>query len=420
MTETSWSRFSHMFSFDHLLLGSAILLLLSIFASKAARRLGVPSLLLFLAIGMLAGSDGISGIYFDNPKLAQSLGVLSLALILFSGGLDTDIREIRPIIWQGLSLSALGVLLTSVATACFTTFVLGFTWMESLLLGAIMSATDAAAVFTVLKSNRTGLKGSLEPLLELESGSNDPMAVFLTVALTTKIMHPELAWANLGILFVQQIVLGAVIGFSLGKLVQYAINKLKLEHEGLYPVFTLALVLFTYATAASVEGSGFLAVYLAGLVLGNGEIIHRRSLLHFHDGLAWLTQIAMFLVLGLLVFPSRLPGLFGIGTALALFLMFVARPLGVFVSLMFALLGFKEKLFVSWVGLRGSVPIVLATFPLLGGVPHADKFFHLVFFVVLISVAVQGTTLTSIARILGLTEQTHAHKHVLSEAIQAG
>lgn len=383
---------------EYVLLGASILLIVSIIASKAASRLGIPTLLLFLFIGMLAGSDGLGGIYFDDPRLAQSIGVVALAYILFAGGLDTEWQSVRPVLWRGLTLSTLGVLITAVLLGWFATVALGFTWLEGLLLGAIVSSTDAAAVFAVLRSRSVGLRGHLKPLLELESGSNDPMAVFLTAGFTSLLVQPDAAITDLIPAFVQQMALGAGLGYVMGRGMVLLTNRARLEYEGLYPVLTLALVLLTYGATTVVEGNGFLAVYVAGLVMGNSTFVHKKSLMRFHDGVAWLMQIVMFLTLGLLVFPSRLPPIMGAGLLTAAFLMFVARPVAVFVALLPVRMALREKLMVAWVGLRGAVPIILATFPLLARVPQADLFFNLVFFIVLTSVLLQGTSIPFIAR----------------------
>lgn len=386
------------FPIEYLLLGASVLLLVSVIASKASGHLGVPALLLFLAIGMLAGSDGPGGIHFDNPWLAQSLGVVALSFILFAGGLDTDWAAVRPVARKGLALSTIGVCFTALSVSWFTTVMLQFSWLEGVLLGAIVSSTDAAAVFAVLRSKRVTLKGQIKPLLELESGSNDPMAVFLTVGLIALITIPEASFLDLIPMFIRQMVLGAVLGYSMGKGMVLLVNRLRLEYEGLYPVLTLSLVLMTYSASSWLGGNGFLAVYLAGLVMGNADFVHKRSLMRFHDGLAWLMQIAMFLTLGLQVFPSRLVPIAGVGLLVSLFLMLIARPVAVFLTLLPAKLSLREKSMVSWVGLRGAVPIILATFPLLAHVPQADLIFHLVFFIVLTSVLLQGTSIPLVAK----------------------
>jgi len=380
----------------------AILIFFSILASKVSDRVGVPALLLFLAIGMLAGSDGLGGIYFDNTAIAQYIGVIALALILFSGGLDTDLESIRPVLRAGLSLSILCGPITALLVGVAVYYLLDFSLLEGLLLGAIVCSTDAAAVFSILRSRGVSLKGGLKPLLELESGSNDPMAVFLTISLVSLLTLPEYSPTQMVLSFVRQLAIGTLVGYGVGRLSVLLVNRIKLFYEGLYPVLILAIVFFTYGLAGYLGGSGFLAVYLAGLVLGNAEFIHRRSLLRFFDGMAWLMQIAMFLTLGLLVFPSQLPAVAVQGLLIAAILMFVARPLGVYVSLLRSRYPFAEKTFIAWVGLRGAAPIVLATFPLLAGVENANGLFNLVFFVVLTSVLLQGPSIPFVARLLGV------------------
>ncbi|MFY9556261.1 MAG: potassium/proton antiporter [Blastocatellia bacterium] len=391
-----------MTSIEHILVVASILLLLSVLASKASAKLGIPALLLFLVLGMLAGSDGPGGIYFDNARIAQSLGVVALALILFSGGLNTEWSSVRPVLWHGLALSTVGVFITATVVGLFAKAVLGFTLLEGVLLGAIVSATDAAAVFSVLRARSVGLKGHVRPLLELESGSNDPMSVFLTTGLIGLMTQPESSAFGLIPIFIQQMALGAAIGYVLGRLTVLITNRLGLEFEGLYPVLTLSMILLTYGASHSLGGNGFLAVYIAGLVMGKSDFIHKKSVMRFHDGLAWLMQIAMFLALGLLVFPSRLLPIVALGLLASLFLIFVARPVSVFVTLAFSKMGFNEKVMISWVGLRGAVPIVLATFPLLAGMPKAEMIFDLVFFIVLTSILLQGTTIPLFARWLRL------------------
>jgi cell volume regulation protein A len=380
----------------------AVMLLLSVLASKASGKLGVPALLLFLGIGMLAGSDGVGGIYFDNPWLAQLLGSIALAYILFAGGLQTQWKVARPILAPALVLSTFGVILTATAVGLFTHYFLHFTLLEGLLLGAVVSSTDAAAVFSILRSKETRLRGKLEPLLEMESGSNDPMAVFLTLGFTHLLSNPDASALSLVPMFFLQFGIGSLAGFLIGKGSVRLINGLKLTEDGLYPVLTTAIVIFTYGLTTSLRGNGFLAVYLAGLILGNSGFIHKKSLTHFHDGLAWLMQIVMFLILGLQVFPSQLPSVAGIGLLIAAFLILIARPLSVFAGLLPFKFRVREKAMIAWVGLRGAAPIVLATFPLLAGLPESGLLFHLVFFVVLVSVLLQGSSVAVVARWLGV------------------
>ena len=387
---------------ENILLIGSILLLLSILASKAIGKLGIPTLIIFLVVGMLAGSDGIGGIHFDDPNLAQSLGVIALSFILFSGGLETKWESVKPVLWQGVTLSTLGVLLTASSLGLFISYISDFTLTEGLLIGAIVSSTDAAAVFSILRSKSIGLKGNLRPLLELESGSNDPMAYFLTIGITSLLVHKDTSFASLIPLFFQQMIIGAIAGFLLGKFMTWTLNKINLDYDGLYPVLTLALVFFTYSITTYFNGNGFLAVYLSAIILGNQNFIHKKSIIRFYDGQAWLMQIVMFITLGLLVFPKQILPFIGTGLVIALFLMFVARPLAVFLCLLFFKMKNRERLLVSWVGLRGAVPIIFATYPLLQGVEKSAMIFNIVFFIVLASVILQGTTIPIVAKWLYL------------------
>lgn len=391
------------FTFQEILLGCSILLLFAILASKASGKTGLPLLLFFLSVGMLAGSDGIGGIYFDNYKAAESLGSISLALIIFSGGLDTKWESIKPILWRGISLSTLGVLITALTVGVFVSWVTDFTLLEGLLLGSIVSSTDAAAVFSILRTKNIGLKRNLRPTLEFESGSNDPMAYFLTVGMTGLVMNADSSIVSLIPSFFIQMFVGSAGGYFMGKASLWIINHIKLENDGLYSVLTLALAILTFAGTNFVNGNGFLAVYIAGIVLGNNSFIHKKSLIRFYDGIAWLMQILLFITLGLLVFPKQILPVMGIGLLISFFLIFVARPISVFISLLFFRMSVREKTYISWVGLRGAVPIVFATYPLLSGVERAETIFHIVFLIVLTSVILQGTTLGVVANWLHLS-----------------
>lgn len=377
---------------------AAGLFLLSVFLSKVSEKLGVPALLVFLGIGMLAGSEGPGGIYFDNALIAQTIGTIALVFILFAGGLDTDWQQVRPILRHGISLATIGVALTALATAAFTHLVLNFPWPQSLLIGAIVSSTDAAAVFSVLRSRNVSLRGNLRPLLELESGSNDPMAVFLTIGILEVIRHPGMSYATLIPMFALQMGIGLATGFVAGRLTLTLLNRLRLEYEGLYPVLTASVVVFLYGVTTHFNGSGFLAVYVAALMIGNRSFVRKKTLVQFHDGLAWIMQITMFLTLGLLVFPKQLPSVAVDGLIVSAVLMFIARPLAVFVTSVFTNTPFRDKLVISWVGLRGAVPIILATFPLLAGIDGDHKIFNIVFFVVLTSVLLQGPSIPFFAK----------------------
>jgi cell volume regulation protein A len=387
---------------EYVLLIGSLLIVVSIGIARLSENLGVPALLLFLGIGMLAGSEGPGGIYFDDAHLSQSVGVIALVFILFAGGLDTEWSEVKPVFRQATILATLGVFLTAMAVGLFVYIVLEFSLLTGLLLGAVVSSTDAAAVFSVLRSKNISLSGRLKPLLELESGSNDPMAVLLTIGIIQIITNPETSPGTLALLFVVQMGLGIVFGIGFGKAMVFLLNRLKSYYEGVYPVFSLAFAALAYGATAVAGGSGFLAVYLMGIVAGNSEFIQKKSMMRFFDGLAWLSQIAMFLTLGLLVFPSHIIPIIWAGLLCSAFLMFAARPLSVFLSLLFERIGWREKTLVSWVGLRGSVPIVLATFPLLAGLEDAEAIFNIVFFIVLTSALLQGWSIPVVARLLRL------------------
>ena len=387
---------------ENIILVGSLLLFISIIAGKTSYRFGVPTLLLFLAIGMLAGTDGIGGINFDNPKLAQFIGVISLNFILFSGGLDTNWTSVKPIVKEGIVLSTLGVFLTAMTLGGFVYLVTDFTIYESMLLGSIVSSTDAAAVFSILRSKSLALKSNLRPTLELESGSNDPMAYVLTIACLTLVVNQDQSVLSIIPLFFKQMVIGGIAGFGFGKLSKIIINKIKLDFEGLYPVLVIALMYITFSATDFVGGNGFLAIYICAVYLGNQDLIHKNTILKMFDGLAWLMQIVLFLTLGLLVFPSQMVPYVGIGLLVSLFLIIVARPLSVFISLAFFKMKMRRRLYISWVGLRGAVPIVFATYPLLAGAEKANVIFNIVFFISVTSVIIQGTTLSVVAKWLNV------------------
>ncbi len=395
---------------ENILLVGSLLLFVSIIVGKTSYKFGVPTLLLFLAIGMSAGSDGIGGINFDNPQIAQFIGIVSLNFILFSGGLDTNWTSVKPILKEGLVLSTLGVLLTALSLGTFVWFVTDFTIYESMLLGSIVSSTDAAAVFSILRSKSLALKTNLRPTLELESGSNDPMAYVLTIAFLTLVINQDQSIISIIPLFLQQMILGGVAGFAFGRLSKFIINKIKLDFEGLYPVLVIALMFITFSATDFVGGNGFLAIYICAVYLGNQDIIHKKTILKMYDGLAWLMQIVLFLTLGLLVFPSQIIPYFGIGILISLFLIIVARPLSVFISLVFFKMKLRRRFYISWVGLRGAVPIVFATYPLLAGIDKANMIFNIVFFISVTSVLIQGTTLSIVAKWLNVALPEKAKK----------
>jgi potassium/hydrogen antiporter len=395
--------FTHEPEATALLLATCGLLLgVSVVFSRASERIGVPIALLFLVIGMLSGSEGIGGIEFDDYQFAFRVGVLALALILFDGGLNTPLTAVRRAAAPAGVLATVGVAGTASLIAAGA-HSLGLGWREALLLGAVVSSTDAAAVFAVLRGSGLQLKRRVGVTLEVESGINDPVAVILTTVLTQNLLTPGAAGGlRIPLEVAQQLVVGAVVGAGVGYGGRHLLSRLSLPSGGLYPVMTLSLGLLAFGVATLAHGSGFLAVYLAGLLLGNGPLPYRTGLLRVHDALAWLSQVGMFLILGLLVFPSRLLEVAGVGLALALMLAFVVRPLVVALCLLPFRYPRKEVLFIGWVGLRGAVPIVLATFPVLAGAPGAGRLFDLVFFIVVANALVPGATVAWVTQKLGL------------------
>lgn len=392
-------------SLESILLVSSLLLIFSVLSSRISSKFGVPALLLFLGIGMLAGSEGPGQIDFDNYPLSFAIGSVCLAIIIFDGGLQTSWKSVRPVLPLGISLSFLGTVVTGISTGLFAHYALNLSLIEGLLLGAIVSSTDAAAVFNILGAKSLALKGSLKQTLEFEAGSNDPVAIFLTVSMLSLALAPEeqSLFSLLGMFFLQG-GLGLLLGWVGGQGIRWLINNVGIEFEGLYSVLLLGLVICLFAGVTSLGGSGFLAVYIAGLVVGNTDLLHKGTIVRFSDGVAWIAQIIVFLTLGLLCFPSHLMVVWREGILLALFMMFIARPLSVyFAAPRPSSLGKPERLFISWVGLRGAAPIILATLPMGAGLPNSEYFFNLVFFVVLISVIAQGITIPWVAKKVGVT-----------------
>ncbi|MDO5510732.1 MAG: potassium/proton antiporter [Weeksellaceae bacterium] len=395
---------------ENILLVGSLLLLISVIAGKTSYRFGVPTLILFLAIGMLAGSEGIGGIAFNDPQIAQFIGIVSLNFILFSGGLDTNWRSVKPILREGVVLSTLGVFLTAMTLGMFVYWVTDFTIYESLLLGSIVSSTDAAAVFSILRSKSLALKTNLRPTLELESGSNDPMAYVLTLAFLSLVINQDQDVTSIIPMFFVQMILGGIAGLGFGKLTKFIINRIRLDFEGLYPVLMIAMMFITFSATDYVGGNGFLAIYICAVFLGNQDLIHKKTILQMYDGLAWLMQIVLFLTLGLLVTPSDMVPFIGIGLLISIFLILVARPISVFLGLAFFKMKMRRRVYISWVGLRGAVPIVFATYPLLAGVEKAHIIFNIVFFISVTSVLIQGTTLSVVAKWLHVAIPEKAKK----------
>ncbi len=384
---------------NEILLIASILLISAIIFNKIGGKFGVPSLVIFILVGILAGSDGILGIYFEDFTLAQFVGIVAISYILFMGGLSVNIKELKPVVTEGSVLATLGVFATGIIVGLCSYFLLDLPMLECMLLGAIISSTDAAAVFGVLRSKSISLDYNLKPLLEFESGSNDPMAVFLTLGVIGLITG-QLDSLGLVFDFFKQMLLGIAFGYLIARGTAWIINRIRLEYDSLYVVITLASVLFTYSFISIIGGNGFIGVYICGLALASMKFVNKKTLIKFHDAVAWLMQIVMFLILGLLVNFKDGFAYTKQAFLIALILTFVARPIAVFLTTFPFKRSLKEKLMISWVGLRGAAPIVLATFPLTENVPHAMEIFNIVFFVVIISVLLQGTTIPYFAKLL--------------------
>lgn len=390
-------------SSDNFLLIGAVLFFLSIIFSRTISRTGIPILALFLFVGFLAGEYGLS---FDSVRIARALGDFALIFILFYGGLETKFYKVRPILGRGMLLSTLGVLMTAGILGCLCRLCFDMSWPVALLLGSIVSSTDAASVFGIFRTRKLDFKHNLRPLLELESGSNDPMAYFLTVTCISLVQN-QCAPGHMLLLLFKGMLLGAVIGAVLGYGMSFIMRKIKLEADGLYSVLVISMTMIVYSAAEHLGGNCFLAVYIAAMVLGNAKIIHKRSMARFFDGFAWLMQITMFIMLGLLAAPfSGFRPYIGYGLLISAFLMFLARPLAVFACLHFSGMELRDRLFVSWVGLRGAVPIVFATYPLVAfgqDNPVARQIFFIVCCISFSSVLLQGSTLIWVGRLLGVT-----------------
>jgi len=390
------------------------LLSAGLLASLLASRVRVPGLVLFLGVGMAVGTDGAGWIDFDDYALARTVGIVALALILFEGGLAAGFPEIRPVLGPSLTLAVLGTFLTAIVTGLAAGWLFDFDTTEGLLVGAIVAGTDGAAIFALLRGST--LRRRLARTLEGESGLNDPIAILLVLGFIEKLIHPDFGWPEFLWLFVRQIAIGGAVGLAVGYLFTFALREARLATAGLYPVATLAAVALAFGAADTIHGSGFLAVYITGLMLGSAAIPAKQTIATFHEGMAWVAQLSMFLVLGLLVFPSDLAGVALEGTVLAFVLVLLARPLAT--VLCTAPFGYtmREQAVLGWAGLRGAVPVVLATFPVIEGIPRSHEFFNIVFFVVLLSTILQGTTFEPLAKRLGVTTDDPALPRPLAES----
>ncbi|MCP3032398.1 potassium/proton antiporter [Halobacillus sp. A1] len=398
----------------------ALLLIMSVVVTKFSSRLGVPSLVLFIAVGMLVGSDGLGYIYFDNAEIAQLVGIFALIVILFEGGMQTQWKAIKPVIAPSVTLATLGVILTSTIVGVAAKYVLGISWLEAFLLGSIVGSTDAAAVFAVLKGKN--IRNKLEATLEAESGTNDPMAVFLTISFIQVLTMDETNVLGMVGSFFWQMGGGLAIGLIIGYGASFALNRINLDSSGLYPIFALGFAFLTYGASSLIQASGLLSVYVAAVLIGNSDLAYRYSILRFHEGFGWMAQILMFILLGLFVYPSEVFTWEVIidGLLIALVLIIIARPVATFLSLIFFKFNIKEKLFLSWAGLRGAVPIVLAIFPLLTDVDNSQLMFNVVFFIVIISTLLQGSTITWVAEKFKLVSESKTNPIHSLELISIG
>lgn len=398
-----------LFTAENILLIGSVLIFVSIIISKTGYRFGIPTLLLFLLVGMFFGSDGL-GLQFNNAEDAQFIGMIALSIILFSGGMDTKIADIRPVMAQGLVLSTIGVILTTLITGLFIFYIsewdqtnIYLPLVVSMLLAATMSSTDSASVFSILRSQNINLKNNLRPMLELESGSNDPMAYMLTIALIQVIASNNMSIAVIIKDLFIQFFFGAAIGFALGKAASFIINRINLSNSSLYPILLLSIVFFTFTITDLLKGNGYLAVYIAGIIVGNTKLVNRKEISTFMNGMTWLFQIIMFIMLGLLVNPHEMIDIAGVALLIGMFIIIIARPVSIFICLLpFRKIDIKSKLFVSWVGLRGAVPIIFATYPVIAGIEGSQQLFNIVFFITMLSLIIQGTTISKAAKLLKL------------------
>lgn len=380
---------------------ASLVLLICIFSSKVLYRFGVPSLLIFLILGMIFGSEGIVGIQFDNYKIAEQIGSCGLIFIMFYGGFCTNWKMAKPVITKAVLMSTLGVAITAFLTGAFCVFVLKVSALEGLLIGSVVASTDAASVFSILRSQKLNLKEGLASLLEIESGSNDPIAYMLTITLLGMMVGGKQSIISLIVL---QVVVGTVIGVLLAKMSSWILKNITFEIEGLYPVFVMAIAILSYSLSSWLGGNGYLSVYISGIILGNSKIQNKKSLVRFFDGISWLMQIMLFFILGLLSFPSQMHKILLPGILISLFMIFIARPIATFGILSPFKVPIKHQLFVSWVGLRGAASIVFAILAVTHEANIQTDIFHIVFFIALFSVAIQGTLIAPIAKKLDLVD----------------
>mgnify|MGYP000534095446 CR=1 FL=1 len=386
----------------NLMIICALVLLMCITSTKILYKFGVPILLIFIVFGMLFGSDGIVGIYFNDYQLASKVSTIALIFIMFYGGFGTNWVTAKPVALQSVFMSTLGVVFTAILTGLFCFFVFKTTLLEGLLIGSVVGSTDAASVFAILRSQRLNLKGSIASMLELESGSNDPCAYMLTIIILGLMAGG--GYGNIIPMILKQVIVGVIVSVILAKLSIYLLRHAKFEVEGFYPIFVTAIAVLAYSLSEYFSGNGYLSVYITGIIIGNSKIPHKKSIFQFFDGISWIMQIMLFFLLGLLAFPSKIPSVMVKGISISMFMILVARPISIFSILYWFKTPIKEEIFISWVGIRGAASIVFAIFAETYGVPINNDIFHIIFFIALFSVAVQGTVIPKLAKKLDLID----------------
>lgn len=384
----------------------SLLIFSSIFSLKFSKKFNIPTLIMYLGVGILAGSEGIGGIEFDNAVLAQFMGNIALCIILFSGAYNTDIKDISSVKKEGLSLAFVGVLLNTLLVAVPVYFFTPFGFQEALLFGAIVSSTDSSAVMSILSFGSLDIKKKVGGILKLESGTNDPMANVIIIILISVIKAGEFRLLSALTFLAGQIIIGIAAGFIMSKLAKKIIERYEIKAQELHQIIILGFILLTFGLTNLLKGNGFMAIFILGITLGDTPLIFRRNMKRFFGSISWMVEVGMFVMLGLLVSPGRLVDIWQLGVIVSLILILLVRPLSVFITLFKSNLKKEEKIFISWGGLKGAVPIVFATFPLVEGIANADLIFNLVFFVVVLSVTLQGMTLPFASRYLELTDTT--------------
>ena len=393
-----------------LMIISGLVLIICITSTKVLYKFGVPMLLIFIGLGMLFGSDGLVGIYFDNYEITSKLCSLALVFIMFYGGFGTNWKAAKEVAFPSILMSSLGVIMTAILTGLFCNLVIKTTLLEGLLIGAIIGSTDAASVFAILRAQKLNLKGSIASLLELESGSNDPIAYMITLIILTMLKSSD--GITLGIIIsiiAKQIIFGLAIGYLIAKVTIYILKHSNFEIDGFYTIFVTAVAILSYSVCELLGGNGYLSVYITGILIGNSNIPRKKSMFHFFDGISWIMQIALFFTLGLLSFPSKLTHVTSTAISISVFMILIARPLSTFVILSPFKFTVKEKLFISWVGLRGAASVVFAIFAVTYGVNIENDIFHIIFFMALFSVAIQGTLIPKFANLLDLVDNNIEH-----------